>query len=264
MFLQECVKAANERKGASPAVAVTGGRGPVRCRSLKPLSQMMRVSRHQGAPYKCPLIRESLWDWFVDIRRSICGRLSPKMVLMKARSLADEIMAMSRATGNYIPMPILDKHWLLRWKRDKGIVFRKPNQRFKTSRQTMIVRLRAMWLNTIRVRHLARIFLGHDMSDRIYSIDEKPMHFNEGASKNKNTLEIQGAPAVKLKENHAASRQRLSVMTCATSNLAAINQAGGLPVLRVYGDEGLNRKLFRVLGVLATATSGGAPLVALV
>ena len=111
---------------------------------------------------------------------------------------------------------------------------------------------------------MARIFLGHDMSDRIYSIDEKPMHFNEGASKNKNTLEIQGAPAVKLKENHAASRQRLSVMTCATSNLAAINQAGGLPVLRVYGDEGLNRKLFRVLGVLATATSGGASLVALV
>ena len=53
-------------------------------------------------------------------------------------------------------------------------------------------------------------------------------------------------------------------MTCATSNLAAINQAGGLPVLRVYGDEGLNRKLFRVLGVLATATSGGASLVALV
>ena len=90
------------------------------------------------------------------------------------------------------------------------------------------------------------------------------MHFNEGASKNKNTLEIQGAPAVKLKENHAASRQRLSVMTCATSNLAAINQAGGLPVLRVYGDEGLNRKLFRVMVVLATATSGGTPLVALV
>ena len=213
MFLQDCVKAANERKGALPAVAVTGGRGPVRCRSLKPLSQMMRVSRHQGAPYKCPLIRESLWNWFVGIRRSVCERLSPKMVLMKARSLADEIMAMSRATGNYIPMPILDKHWLLRWRRDKGIVFRKPNQRFKTSRQTMIVRLRAMWLNKIRVRHLARIFLGHDMSDRIYSIDEKPMHFNEGASKNKNTLEIQGAPAVKLKENHTASRQRLSVMT---------------------------------------------------
>ena len=65
MFLQECVKAANEHKGASPAVVVIGGRGPVTSKSRRPLSTMMRVGRHQGAPFKCPLIRESLWTFYL-------------------------------------------------------------------------------------------------------------------------------------------------------------------------------------------------------
>ena len=202
---------------------------------------LLRRSANQGAPYKCPLMREFLCDWFVDVRRSVCGRLSPKLVLAKARSLARDITRLQRATGNYTPMPKLDKHWLLRWKRDKGVVFRKPNQRIKTSRAKLIARLRAMWLNTIRVRRLAQIFLHNDLADRVFSIDEKPIHYNEGASKNKNTLEFIGAPAVKLKENHAASRERISVMTSAASGILAVNQLGGLPVAGGSCNDGCAR-----------------------
>ena len=36
-----------------------------------------------------------------------------------------------------------------------------------------------MWCNNIRVRHLAKRTLGHDLSNSIHGIDEKPIHFNE-------------------------------------------------------------------------------------
>ena len=261
MFLKACVKVAEERlastgSAATKTVVLTlGGRHPVNSRSRKPESCMMRRSLTQGAPFKCPLIRERLFDWFVDVRRSIAGRISPKFVLMKARSIAEQTMKIQRATGHYTPMPKLDKHWLLRWKRDKGIVFRKPNQRFKTSKQKMIVRLRAMWLNVIRVRRLGQRLLGHDLGDRIFGVDEKPLHFNEGGSKNVRTLELQGAPAVKLKENHAASRERVSVMTSVTSDAAAVNQPGRLPVFSSYDNEGRTRRhesCFDILRLLAS------------
>ena len=88
-----------------------------------------------------------------------------------------------------------------------------------------------MWLNTIRVRRLAQRLLGKDLSDQMYGVDEKPLHFNESGSKNMRTLELVGAPSVRLKQNHAATRGRVSVMTLVTSSLAAIHQPMGLPVL---------------------------------
>ena len=127
-------------------------------------------------------------------------------------------------------MPELDKYWLMRWKRDHGVVFRKPNLRFKASKAVMTLRLRAMLANIFRVRQLARRLLGHDLNNQFYGIDEKPLHFNEGGSKCIRTLEIAGCTAVRLKQNHAATRERVSVMTMTTSNLAAIEQLGGLPV----------------------------------
>ena len=77
---------------------------------------------------------------------------------------------------------------------------RRPNQRAKCSKPLLMSRLRAMWLNVIKVRHLASRMLGSDLADRIFGIDEKPLHFNEAGSKNIGTLEIAGVPVCKLKE----------------------------------------------------------------
>ena len=118
------------------------------------------------------MLREELWDWFVDIRRSLATTISPRFVLFKAKSIADHIMKASRATGCFVEMPIIDKHWLLRWKRDKGVVFRRPNARSKCSKAVMTERLNAMWLNSIRIRRLAQRLLGKDLANDMYGIDE--------------------------------------------------------------------------------------------
>ncbi len=89
-----------------------------------------------------------------------------------------------------------------------------------------------MWVNSIKVRRLSQKLLGKDLADQMNGIDEKPLHFNESGSKCIRTLEIAGAPSVKLKQNHAATRERVSVMTFTTSKLATIQQPKGLPAPR--------------------------------
>lgn len=229
VWLRSCIEIAGKRDTV-PYTKGSGGRRPTMASGRTPQQGLLRRRVSQGPPYKCPVIREFLWDWFVDVRRSVAANISPKLVLLKAKSIAEEVLKAQRTSGCYTPLPIIDKHWLLRWKRDKGVVFRKPNLRFKASKGVMTVRLRAMWINSIKVRRLAQRLLHKDLSDSMYGIDEKPLHFNESGSKNVRSLEIVGAPAVQLKENHAATRERVSVMTLVTSSLAAVNQPRGLPV----------------------------------
>ena len=44
------------------------------------------------------------------------------------------------------------------------------------------------------------------------------------------TLELHGAPEVRLKQNHQATRERLSLMTCVTSNPVEARRPANLPL----------------------------------
>jgi hypothetical protein len=46
----------------------------------------------QGAPLKCPVIGEMLWDWFVDMRRSFAAAVSPRFILNKAVLIAESCL----------------------------------------------------------------------------------------------------------------------------------------------------------------------------
>ena len=198
-----------------------GGRRPTRNKGVIPDRFLMRSRGQQGAPFKCPVIREYLWDWFVDIRGSLATTITPKFVLSKARQIAELVLAEQRKNRDFTELPHLDKHWLLRWKRDYGVVFRRPNLRFKCSKPMLLARLRAMWRNVLAVRFLALRFLGKDLSNSFWGVDEKPIHFNQAGSKNARTLEIVGTIDVPLKQNHAATRERVSIMTCVSTRESA-------------------------------------------
>ena len=76
------------------------------------------------------------------------------------------------------------------------------------SRTKLRARLRAMWLTNVRVRALALVCLKKDLP--IYGFDQKGIYMNEAGSKNVGTLALDGETNVALKENHAASRERVS------------------------------------------------------
>ena len=214
----------------SLALCHSGGKRKTMARGLTPDKFLTRRRGMCGPGYKCPVVRELLFDWFVDMRASVAVNISPRFVLMKARQMADHALQHMRETGVFTQLPVFDRAWLLRWKRDYGVVFRRPNMRFKCSMAVLVSRLRAMWLNVIRVRRFIWHFTGVDIGSRMYGIDEKPVHLNEGGSKMVRTLELAGAPDVKLKENHAATRERTSIMTMVTSDLAAATQPRFLPI----------------------------------
>ncbi len=114
-----------------------------------------------------------------------------------------------------------------RWKWEYGISLRKPTVKYKCSKSKLLGRLRAMWLTTVRLRALAEALLGHDLI--CWGFDQKPLHMNEMGSKNTGTLHLMGAE-VRLKENHAATRQRFSLMTSVTSSAEEALAGGGPPL----------------------------------
>ena len=183
-----------------------------------PESLLMRRRGLQGRPFKSPEVRDMLWEWFVDIRASVACIITPKMLMYKAKEFCERVLQVHRRLGSYAALPCINRMWTLRWKRDFGVNLRKPNARYKCSREALKHRLKCMWLNMFRVRHLAVRTLGKDLADQIYGIDEKPLHFNESGSKALATLEVAGAPEVALKQNHAHTRLRVSLMTSVTSN----------------------------------------------
>ena len=107
-------------------------------------------------------------------------------------------------------------------------MLRRPNRRYKASKAVLRQRLRAMWRNNIAVRCAAEELLGRDLD--IYGIDEKGIHMNEMGSRGVGTLALQGSPAVALKVNHAATRERVSLMTTVTSSRTAALQPKRLPI----------------------------------
>ena len=206
------------------------GRRPCTAAGRRPEHLLMRARGLQGRPFKAPEVRDMLWQWFVDIRASVAGIITPKMIMFKAKELCERVLQQQRKTGCYSALPQIGRKWLLGWKRDRGVVLRKPNARYKCSRQVMRARLRVMWLNLIKIRRLAVRMLGKDLADQLYGIDEKPLHFNESGSKALATLEIAGAKSVALKQNHAATRQRVSLMTSVTSNPLVAGGPGNMPL----------------------------------
>ena len=106
------------------------------------------------------------------------------------------------------------RSWLWRWCRRYNIRLRSPNVRYKVSRGKLMVRLKYMWLNTLRVRALAQFALG--IQPIIEGIDQKGLHKNEVGSKSAKSMAFAGVD-VELKENHAQTRDRFSLMTRVTS-----------------------------------------------
>ena len=69
--------------------------------------------------------------------------------------------------------------------------------------------------NVYFARALIQELFGHD--PEILGLDQTPIYMNDAGSKMIGTLELMGAPEVKLKENCALTRQRVSVLTRVSS-----------------------------------------------
>ena len=192
-------------------------------------SQRKRRQGHQGPPKKAPMLRTELWDWFCSIKRSVCGRISPKMVLTQAKIMAENYALACFQRGEPANLPVIDKGWLHTWKHEFQVSFRQPNRKWSVPRAVLKERLRITWLNVIRVRTLFLATAGHDLP--LWNFDQSPFHMNEAGSKAKRSLCVRGEAKLVIKEGHSASRERWSANTMTTSEVSQF--PGGIPPLEV-------------------------------
>ena len=228
VHLARCAKLASMMENGHNVADHGRGRGVRRSSRKVPSAGLRKRRGMQGGRFKCPVLREQLWEWFVCIRSSVQCRIPPKFVLRKAQDMANELVKEMRRVRRFIPMPAINKAWLLRWQQDYGVSFRKPNKRYKCTYQTLGRRVMSTWKNVYKVRALAIQLLGHDLP--LYGLDQTPVFMNEGGSRKSGTLSIVGAPEVVLKENHAATRERVSVLTSVSSDKASCLQPKRLPL----------------------------------
>ena len=102
----------------------------------------------------------------------------------------------------------------------------------------------------LRIRALAKFSLGVDLP--IYGFDQKGIYMNEAGSKNVGMLALDGAEEVPLKEYHAGTRSRVSLMTTVVSQQADVDALEhGLPLEIMF--KGQTEKVLRKLEVPAAS-----------
>ena len=212
-----------------------------------------RVLRFQGRSFKCPALRERLFDWFIEMR-TVFSKISPGTVERQAESIAMGIFRRARKRGEWPELPTISAKWVRGWRREYQVSLRKPNAKFKLNKQASYTRVTYMWEAQLRVRFLAWYCLGRELV--CWGMDQKPLYVNEGGRKGQATLHFKGSELAVSKEVVAQSRERVSLVTTVTSN---VEEAAAAPLPLGILFKGKTKKVLR--RVLPLAASLGQHVV---
>jgi hypothetical protein len=204
----------------SPEIIIKPGRNYKRKAHTMKTSFAKRRRLHglQGRPTMCPELRDALFQWFVDARSSVKGRLWTRTEKAVAAKLRGVIERHCRAVHKAPPkFPVIDGHWLRGWPDEYGVSFKKPTKKFKVSRTKILARTRVTTLDAYIARYVFQQLYGAERAAMglrpepiMISCDQKGVHYNESECKLCGTLDFIGDEAVELKTNHGQSRSRLS------------------------------------------------------
>ena len=64
--------------------------------------QRWRRKGRQGAPPKCPALRQSLFEWFVDLRFAVATSIPPSYALREAKRLGEKLVRQMRRKRQFI------------------------------------------------------------------------------------------------------------------------------------------------------------------
>jgi hypothetical protein len=202
----------------------------------------------QGRPRKASAVAELLFQWFVDIRGSLKARLPQAVVIAKAKSLnAEYALEAAKAGVTTLNLAAINSSWVYRWRLQYGICFKKPNRRYTMSRSGILLRLQIFWRNLFAVRQFSLRRLGIDIGLSVENLDQKGWHVNQLGSRNTGTLELAGSNPVPLKENHSATRERLTFMTWTSNDPHRLQS--GLPLEACFKSKGQGQTILKGLRV---------------
>ena len=163
--------------------------------------------RAPGAGRKpvAPEIREAAFQWFLDIRGGLKGRLPRKIFRLKCLELFEK---WKEANADIDATFQCSKKWVNDWMLEYRVSLKQPNKRFALSRDERIIRIEEFLKNVLRVR----FFFNHHFKKEptIINGDQMPLHRNE--SSGQKTLSMTDDTTY-VKENYLLSRERVTVFT---------------------------------------------------
>ena len=166
--------------------------------------------RESGAGRKCkaPEVREAMFEWFINVRGVLKGRLPKKIIRTKCQQVYSEWLKQQ-------PEPIpeeeqlkFSKHWIQDWMKEYNVSLRKPTKRFAIKNEDRIIRIKDYLQNIWTLR---KYFLDtYGVEPPIINGDQMPLHRNESAGQKKLSLKSE---ETFVKENYMLSRERVTCFT---------------------------------------------------
>ena len=193
-----------------------------------------------GRPFKAPLIRQELYEWFSSIRYAIdwqqlaADRRSrgkkhlsrfPRAVLkLKVRQFLEEYAYVCLLNGRPVESLTPDTWWFKRWEDEYGLSMRRANRKYVVPRGVLKERLEIHWVIIFRLRLF--IFLAFGYDPLIANPDQSPYHHNETGSQNKPTLGVRGG-TVPVVEGNSDVKSRWTAFLTTFSRIPAVAGGGG-------------------------------------
>ena len=81
-----------------------------------------------GRPVHAPEVSAELFDYFLDVRVQVEGRLSRSMVLHKALSIYQDYCEIKKGLGQVPDTLTPNDRWLSDWRKSHRISFKHPNK----------------------------------------------------------------------------------------------------------------------------------------
>ena len=169
-----------------------------------------KMFRESGVGRKCkaPEVKEAMFEWFINVRGVIKGRLPKEMFRTKCQQVYSKWLKQQ-------PEPIpeeeqlkFSKHWIQDWMKEYNVSLCKPNKRFTIKNEDRIIRIKDYLQNIWTV---IKYFLDtYGVDQPIINGDQMLLHRNESAGQK--TLSLKSEETF-VKENHMLSRERVTCFT---------------------------------------------------
>ena len=117
----------------------------------KPSQKRFRESR-EGRKWKAPQVREAMFEWFINVRGVLKGRLAIRMFRSECHQVYDEWLKQQPE-----PVPEQDKlkfskQWIQDWVKEYNVSLRKPNKKYAIKKEDRIIRIKDYLKNIWTVR----------------------------------------------------------------------------------------------------------------
>ena len=171
-----------------------------------------KKSRETGAGRKVKVqeVRVALFNWFVDVRKSLKRRLPRPLFKLKAQQLYGD-WVVQNPTPEDQRLKFTNK-WIKQWENECGLSLKKTSKRFSIKKEDLLIRLKDYLQN---IWTICRSFIQkYGIDPHIINGDQMPLHMNENSQQN--TITFKGEDTF-VRENYNLLRERVTVFTQVSS-----------------------------------------------